>query len=107
MTCGRAGWGCCRVTDVRVGRLGLEPRTHGLKVRCSTIELTPRGTSALTGSFLPTCHRRCLSLPVLPQEPPDDQELHRFDHVFAARSTGFRVLVRYETPDCPEERAYP
>jgi hypothetical protein len=27
----------------RVGRLGLEPRTHGLKVRCSTIELTPRG----------------------------------------------------------------
>ena len=25
-----------------VGRLGLEPRTHGLKVRCSTIELTPR-----------------------------------------------------------------
>ena len=26
-----------------VGRLGLEPRTHGLKVRCSTIELTPRG----------------------------------------------------------------
>jgi Thioesterase-like superfamily len=27
-----------------VGRLGLEPRTHGLKVRCSTIELTPRGT---------------------------------------------------------------
>jgi hypothetical protein len=26
----------------RVGRLGLEPRTHGLKVRCSTIELTPR-----------------------------------------------------------------
>jgi hypothetical protein len=27
---------------VQVGRLGLEPRTHGLKVRCSTIELTPR-----------------------------------------------------------------
>ena len=27
---------------VVVGRLGLEPRTHGLKVRCSTIELTPR-----------------------------------------------------------------
>jgi hypothetical protein len=27
---------------VLVGRLGLEPRTHGLKVRCSTIELTPR-----------------------------------------------------------------
>jgi integrase len=26
----------------RVGRLGLEPRTDGLKVRCSTIELTPR-----------------------------------------------------------------
>src|SRR5215813_5039616 len=26
-----------------VGRLGLEPRTHGLKVRCSTIELTPLG----------------------------------------------------------------
>ena len=23
-----------------VGRLGLEPRTNGLKVRCSTIELT-------------------------------------------------------------------
>jgi hypothetical protein len=27
----------------RVGRRGLEPRTHGLKVRCSTIELTPLG----------------------------------------------------------------
>jgi large repetitive protein len=27
----------------QVGRLGLEPRTHGLKVRCSTIELTPLG----------------------------------------------------------------
>jgi hypothetical protein len=26
----------------KVGRLGLEPRTHGLKVRCSTIELTPQ-----------------------------------------------------------------
>jgi hypothetical protein len=24
-----------------VGRLGLEPRTDGLKVRCSAIELTP------------------------------------------------------------------
>jgi hypothetical protein len=24
-----------------VGRLGLEPRTNGLKVHCSTIELTP------------------------------------------------------------------
>jgi hypothetical protein len=36
-----------------VGRLGLEPRTHGLKVRCSTIELTPpRLTRALTCSFL-------------------------------------------------------
>jgi hypothetical protein len=36
-----------------VGRLGLEPRTHGLKVRCSTIELTPLGlTRALTCSFL-------------------------------------------------------
>jgi hypothetical protein len=34
-----------------VGRLGLEPRTHGLKVRCSTIELTPpSGTRALTCS---------------------------------------------------------
>jgi hypothetical protein len=30
-----------------VGRLGLEPRTHGLKVRCSTIELTPRGQYSL------------------------------------------------------------
>jgi hypothetical protein len=30
------------VKTSRVGRLGLEPRTHGLKVRCSTIELTPR-----------------------------------------------------------------
>ena len=30
-----------------VGRLGLEPRTHGLKVRCSTIELTP-----LVGSYV-------------------------------------------------------
>jgi hypothetical protein len=33
-------------TDVsvalRVARLGLEPRTDGLKVRCSTIELTRR-----------------------------------------------------------------
>jgi hypothetical protein len=29
-----------------VGRLGLEPRTHGLKVRCSTIELTPRENHA-------------------------------------------------------------
>jgi hypothetical protein len=25
----------------QVGRLGLEPRTYGLKVRCSAIELTP------------------------------------------------------------------
>ncbi len=25
-----------------VGRLGLEPRTHGLKVRCTTVVLTPR-----------------------------------------------------------------
>jgi hypothetical protein len=30
-----------QVTFSQVGRLGLEPRTHGLKVRCSTIELTP------------------------------------------------------------------
>src|ERR1017187_1834458 len=28
---------------VMVGRPGLEPGTHGLKVRCSTIELTPLG----------------------------------------------------------------
>jgi hypothetical protein len=27
---------------LRVARLGLEPRTDGLKVRCSTIELTRR-----------------------------------------------------------------
>ena len=26
-----------------VGRLGFEPRTNGLKVRCSTVELTARG----------------------------------------------------------------
>ncbi len=32
-----------RCSSEMVGRLGLEPRTHGLKVRCSTIELTPRG----------------------------------------------------------------
>jgi hypothetical protein len=35
-----------------VGRLGLEPRTHGLKVRCSTIELTPRKSSLLICTFL-------------------------------------------------------
>jgi hypothetical protein len=35
---------------VRVGRLGLEPRTHGLKVRCSTIELTPRRRLPMTGA---------------------------------------------------------
>ena len=29
-----------------VGRLGLEPRTNGLKVHCSTIELTPRANKA-------------------------------------------------------------
>src|ERR1039457_7348938 len=34
----------------RVGRLGLEPRTHGLKVRCSTIELTPRGAGVPTAT---------------------------------------------------------
>ena len=31
-----------RIPGRLVGRLGLEPRTYGLKVRCSTIELTPR-----------------------------------------------------------------
>jgi hypothetical protein len=45
-----------------VGRLGLEPRTHGLKVRCSTIELTPRRTkrtdSQLSGSAPIPCQRR-------------------------------------------------
>jgi hypothetical protein len=35
--------GTCNRSSGPVGRLGLEPRTHGLKVRCSTIELTPRG----------------------------------------------------------------
>jgi site-specific DNA recombinase len=34
--------GLVRAMGQPVGRLGLEPRTHGLKVRCSTIELTPR-----------------------------------------------------------------
>jgi hypothetical protein len=39
-----------------VGRLGLEPRTHGLKVRCSTIELTPRaaGRADATARSVPT-----------------------------------------------------
>ncbi len=39
-----------------VGRLGLEPRTHGLKVRCSTIELTPprRRTADATARSVPT-----------------------------------------------------
>ena len=39
-----------------VGRLGLEPRTHGLKVRCSTIELTPRGArrANATAGSVPT-----------------------------------------------------
>ena len=35
-----------RVMTKLVGRLGLEPRTHGLKVRCSAIELTPRVSTA-------------------------------------------------------------
>jgi hypothetical protein len=29
-----------------VGRLGFEPRTHGLKVRCTAIVLTPRDVQA-------------------------------------------------------------
>jgi hypothetical protein len=35
-----------------VGRLGLEPRTHGLKVRCSTIELTPRVDRTPVGTIV-------------------------------------------------------
>ena len=38
---------CVQITNV--GRRGLEPRTYGLKVRSSTIELaTPKASEALT-----------------------------------------------------------
>ena len=38
----------CRARPRLMGRLGLEPRTTGLKGRCSTIELAPRtGTGSL------------------------------------------------------------
>ena len=36
----------CRVSPLIVGRRGLEPRTYGLKVRSSTIELATRPTQA-------------------------------------------------------------
>jgi site-specific DNA recombinase len=52
-----------------VGRLGLEPRTHGLKVRCSTIELTPRVYNDTDLRFHALCRhfavRRWLAAPVL------------------------------------------
>jgi hypothetical protein len=41
-----------------VGRLGLEPRTYGLKVRCSAIELTPLEPARPAPTGRPGRHRR-------------------------------------------------
>ncbi len=60
-----------------MSRVGFEPTTHGLKVRCSTAEL-PAHVCIKWGSHLPLATLRCLYVAVAPNCSAPGQFLCRF-----------------------------